>query len=924
MSDKSTDRFEELLTELLIDKIKQIQQDWQEPWFKNTWTIKNLQGRAYSAGNRLLLGFCTDKYKWEYPVFTTFKMAKDENISILRGEKSLPVSFFKVSYKNKETKEIISVGDFQSLSKAEQENYEALVLKRTACVFNIDQTNIREARPDLYEKVTAEYKEQSRNLDESQDNRIDDLVRTQTWFCPILTDLREGAHYRPSSNEVHITPKSHFKSDELFYSTLLHELTHSTGHPDLLDRLTTAKFGSPEYAKEELVAELGSALSGAHYNLPVTLLEDHAAYLKSWLKAIQEEPEFLHAVLSDATKASNMLTTRIDTQEQYIHSTQSEGHMTQDKQTQAQTKPYIIDGANANKQVSDFYLTSEGKIDVAKAIRENDNVVLETRAEYNRSDFDADDLRPDIIEKAFEKSEVYAVIMDDYGTIKEMSEHYDLDDNEEKSAFISSVVARSQTLTSEELKNGVDRIPLLDWNLEVPTLEREVPIEEIVEDVEAEKITVNTAVLPYTELYAHEQNMTGAYLAESNLDLPDEIKEEIEIRDLVLNELELNPLPELEQGLLRRKMEVEDNIRAKVSAFLTEKYGVTIPSLFSFENKVKALGDVEGYATDRKSTERLIHDGLNDSLPITVYTENTPEKTAELEAIDAEYEVLPDGRIKTNGLAKIKEGYTLPDTQDNRLFLDANEITYRQIKGNRLFVSMKSQKVALLLASSLVFTPIIGVAVMYAMNRSLVLDRLLKDKQFSKAEATRLNERETIRKTAIENGRKIDKYYFVDKDTNRLQSIPVHEVRLPHRINGVELSVKEMDDLRNGKSIQGYDEKSKLYYEAKLDFNNRHNISMGFKEFKAEKEYTAVPTPFSPDADKIAYVQVHGAHGVNDIWDRGGVNLERSSFLDKYDVGRFYNGYLSAEQQGKTDLSSEYSDSLKQKLGEKEQLSIHR
>lgn len=452
MSDKATSRFEEKLAELLIDKIKQIQQDWQVPWFTNTYTVKNIQGRAYAGGNSLLLSFCTDKNKWDYPVFTTFKKAKDEGVSVLKGEKSIPIIFHKVSYKNKETGEYITPEEYHKLSLTETENYDKKVITNIASVFNIDQTNIREVRPDLYEKVTAEYKEQSRDLTESKDNRIDDLIRTQTWFCPILTDLREGAHYRPSSNEVHITPKSHFKSDELFYSTLLHELTHSTGHPDLLDRLTPAKFGSPEYAKEELVAELGSALSGAHYNLPVTLLEDHAAYLKSWLKTLQEEPEFLHTVLSDATKASNMVTTRIDAQEQYIQTTQSEGHMAQDKQTQAQTKPYIIDGANANKQVSDFYLTSEGKIDVAKAIRENDNVVLETRAEYNRSDFDADDLRPDIIEKAFEKSEVSAVIMDDYGTIKEMSEHYDLDDNEEKSAFISSVVARTQTLTSEELK----------------------------------------------------------------------------------------------------------------------------------------------------------------------------------------------------------------------------------------------------------------------------------------------------------------------------------------------------------------------------------------------------------------------------------------------------------------------------------------
>lgn len=97
-----------------------------------------------------------------------------------------------------------------------------------------------------------------------------------------------------------------------------------------------------------------------------------------------------------------------------------------------------------------------------------------------------------------------------------------------------------------------------------------------------------------------------------------------------------------------------------------------------------------------------------------------------------------------------------------------------------------------------------------------------------------------------------------------------------------------------------------------------------FKDLKAEKEFKYVPKPNSPDAEKIAYVQAHGAQGVNDIWEMGGVNLERDSFLDKYDVEGFYKDYLSANQDKDQARAKELSESIQNNVSRQESLGISR
>ena len=107
--------------------------------------------------------------------------------------------------------------------------------------------------------------------------------------------------------------KTQFRNGESFYGTAFHEMVHSTGEQSRLDRLKPGSFfGSAEYGREELVAELGAALVAARYGIVKNIKSDSAAYLKSWLDNLRESPDFIKTTLQDVKRASSMLGHRID------------------------------------------------------------------------------------------------------------------------------------------------------------------------------------------------------------------------------------------------------------------------------------------------------------------------------------------------------------------------------------------------------------------------------------------------------------------------------------------------------------------------------------------------------------------------------------------------------------------------------------
>lgn len=329
----------ERFTELMIKKISSIKGDWKKPWFTENFMAwpKNLSGREYNGMNALMLMLLCEENSYKLPVFCTFQRVSGLNystdrqgnhkpltdangerlpqVSVLKGEKSFPVFITTFTVVDKETKEKIKMEDYRKLSPEEQKKYSVYPKLNVHNVFNVAQTNLREARPELYEKLCERNNlKRPASLDDEKMAfaPLDEMIEKKLWVCPISLEHQDSAYYSIAKDAIVLPEKSQFINGESFYGTLLHEMTHSTGAEGRLDRIKPAAFGSKEYAREELVAELGSALVASQYGITKTIKEDSAQYLGSWLDVLKESPEFLKTTLFDVKKASSMIAQRID------------------------------------------------------------------------------------------------------------------------------------------------------------------------------------------------------------------------------------------------------------------------------------------------------------------------------------------------------------------------------------------------------------------------------------------------------------------------------------------------------------------------------------------------------------------------------------------------------------------------------------
>ena len=335
---------------LMIEKINTLQNDWKKPWFTEgslSWP-KNLSGREYNGMNALMLMMHCEKQGYKLPVFCTFdrvaglnfiknkqgskQQVKDNNgealpqVTILKGEKSFPVFITTFTVVDKETKERIKYDDYKQMTEEQRRNYNVYPKLQVYNVFNVAQTNLQEARPELYKKLeeAAGLKRPMQHGDDFSFPAMDKMIKENGWICPIKPVYGDNAYYSISKKEIVIPEKRQFKDGESFYTNLGHEMAHSTGAEDQLARLKPASFGSAEYAREELVAELSAALVAQRYGMTKHLKEDSASYLKSWLDSLKESPEFIKTTLTDVKKASHMITQRIDAMQLKIDQEQSQ------------------------------------------------------------------------------------------------------------------------------------------------------------------------------------------------------------------------------------------------------------------------------------------------------------------------------------------------------------------------------------------------------------------------------------------------------------------------------------------------------------------------------------------------------------------------------------------------------------------------
>lgn len=272
----------EMVTERIIAELEKGIIPWEKPWGTGvrSGAYNRVSKKAYSLLNQMLL-----KHTGEY---ATFKQWTDLGGHIKKGEKSEIVVFWKI-FEKEETNPDTGEKEVQKIPMLRYYN-----------VFHISQV-------EGVEPLTIPFREVESI--ETADKVIADYVtRENIEFTECASN---EAYYSPSRDCVVVPMKEQYKLINEYYSTTFHELTHSTGHKNRLDRLQTgavAAFGSENCSKEELVAEIGSASIMNLLGIETKkTFRNSAAYIQNWLQVLKNDSKFIVSAAGKAEKAVNYI-----------------------------------------------------------------------------------------------------------------------------------------------------------------------------------------------------------------------------------------------------------------------------------------------------------------------------------------------------------------------------------------------------------------------------------------------------------------------------------------------------------------------------------------------------------------------------------------------------------------------------------------
>lgn len=293
--------------DLFIERFNRIDpNDWKKPWISaNASSAWNISGREYRRSNQLLLSLLCGYKGWEIPFFMTWNQANKLGVSVTKGEKSFPVVWFKDWYEKDRKR--ISTQEYLNLPSDEQKDWKRKYMLSYNNVFNIGQTNFRTERPEQWKALEEKVKTVIETKVRCSCEAFDKALSAQTWLCPIIQNDGNSAFYSPSEDRIVVPRKENFPDQRDFYGTLSHEMVHSTGTKERLDRDMSGFFGTESYAREELVAELGSAILSSMTGITTSIKEDNLQYLKSWTEAIGNDPGIITGAVSEAAYAAELI-----------------------------------------------------------------------------------------------------------------------------------------------------------------------------------------------------------------------------------------------------------------------------------------------------------------------------------------------------------------------------------------------------------------------------------------------------------------------------------------------------------------------------------------------------------------------------------------------------------------------------------------
>lgn len=284
------------VAEKLIEQLKVGTAPWQKPWssgglpaFELPYNVQT--GNRYKGINTLMLLLA----ERDDPRWMTFKQAAASEWQVKKGEKGTMIQFVKTSDQQSKRDE----KGKPVLNEQGQPIKITIKLAKpiitTAWVFNAEQIN---GIPTL-EKTDL------KTLNWDPLERAENLLERSG--AAIYHRAGDRASYSPLTDQITMPLREQFDTPDKYYATVLHELGHWTGHADRLDRSIMNRFGSEEYAREELRAEIASLLIGQELRIGHDPGQ-HAAYVDNWIKILQETPFEIHSAAADAEKIFNYLT----------------------------------------------------------------------------------------------------------------------------------------------------------------------------------------------------------------------------------------------------------------------------------------------------------------------------------------------------------------------------------------------------------------------------------------------------------------------------------------------------------------------------------------------------------------------------------------------------------------------------------------
>ena len=269
----------EIVTNSIMESLENGVIPWRKPFSDsfNMLPINFSTGRAYRGINILLLGSNGHNLAYSHNSWLTFHQAKKIGGYIKKGEKSSQILFWKKIRLHEET---------ESDSTDEKMVYVARIYH----VFNVDQCEGLD-----YDKGSL--------IPESPISSADEVISSY----PSPPEIQLGSHavYFPELDVVKIPSSDKFISQEEYYATLFHELIHSTGHQSRLNRVLQGRLKAEQsYAEEELIAEIGSAFLCSMLEIDsLEIKQNKAAYIQSWLKALDDDKRLVVKAASLAQKA---------------------------------------------------------------------------------------------------------------------------------------------------------------------------------------------------------------------------------------------------------------------------------------------------------------------------------------------------------------------------------------------------------------------------------------------------------------------------------------------------------------------------------------------------------------------------------------------------------------------------------------------